>query len=89
MPMDLKSSRPIHAKLDISKPSQQQKNKVTKKEVICFKCGKLGYKAFQCKTGKKIIGHFANDPNLQKKLLLVLAKNSSEEKDDYYLRTDE
>ena len=37
-----------------SKPVYSKKKKVKKKLVVCYKCGKQGYTAFQCKTEQKI-----------------------------------
>ena len=76
-----------------SKPPSSKKKKSKKKPVVCYKCGKPRHKAFQCKIKQQINELFADQPNLQKKLLAVLAQNSSgSDKDiDYYqsLKEDE
>ena len=46
--------------------------------MFCYKCGKLGHKGFQSKTEQKINELFAYQPELQKKLIVVLAQNSSD-----------
>ena len=61
-----------------SKPTSSKKKNAKKKPVVCYKCGKPGHKAFQCKTEQKINELFADQPELQKKLLAILAQNSSD-----------
>ena len=56
-----------------SEPTSSKKKKVKKKLVVCYKCAKPGYKAFQCKTEQRINELFAYQPELQKKLLVIFA----------------
>ena len=48
-----------------SKPSPKKKAfKKQKKPIVCYKCGKTGHKAFQCKTEQKINELFSGEPEL-------------------------
>ena len=71
-------------------PKKKQTSK-KKKPVVCYKCGKVGHKAFQCKTEQKINELFSDDPELQKKLLALLTTNVSEfnQDEDYYAESSE
>ena len=61
------------------------------KQIGCYKCGKPGHKAFQCKTEKWINELFAYQPELKKKLLAVIAQNFVDTNDNvhYYRNTKE
>ena len=56
---------------------------------MCYKCGKIGHKAFQCKTEQKINELFSGEPELQKKLLALLTKDGSESEEEYYVESSE
>ena len=56
-----------------SKQTSSKKKNAKKKPVLCYKCGKPGHKAFRCRTEQKINELFAYQPELQKKLLALLA----------------
>ena len=60
-----------------SKPTSSKKKSAKKKAVVCCKCGEPGHKTFHCKIEQKINELVADQPELQKKLLAILAKNSS------------
>jgi len=45
-------------------PKRKQASKPKKKHVVCYKCGKIGHKAFQCKTKQKINELFSGHPEL-------------------------
>lgn len=65
-------------------PKKKQPSK-KKKTVVCYKCGKIGHKVFQCKTEQKINELFSEEPELQKKLLTLLTKDISEsDREDIY-----
>jgi len=53
---------------------------------VCYKCGKIGHKFFQCKTEQEINELFSEEPELQKKLLSLI-QDKSEVEDDYYSET--
>jgi len=57
-----------------------------KKPIVCYKCGKVGHKAFQCKTEQKINELFSGDPDIHKKRLVVLT-NETDNKDGYYSKS--
>ena len=61
-----------------SKPTSSKKKNAKKKPVVCCRCGKPGHKAFHCKTEQKTNELLAYQPELQKKLLAILAQNSSD-----------
>ena len=56
---------------------------------MCYKCGKIGHKAFQCKIEQKINKLFYGEPELQKKLLDLLTKDGSKSENDYYVESSE
>ena len=79
-------------KKDHPKPVPKKKQTARKnKPVVCYKCGKIGHKAFQCKTEHKISELFSGDPELQKKLLALLTTNisGSNQEEDYYAESSE
>jgi len=69
-------------------PKKKQSNK-KKKTIVCYKCGKIGHKAFQCKTEQKINELFFGELELQKKLLALLAEDASDSDREkgYYSRS--
>ena len=76
----------------LAKPKLKGKalKKASKKPIVCFKCGKPGHKAFQCKTEQKINELFAEDAQMKAKLLFVLLQEHTDEDDnDYYSESTE
>jgi len=65
---------------------KKKKTSKPKRPIVCYKCGKTGHKAFQCKTEQKINELFSEDPELRGKLLALLIKepSGSESEEDYY-----
>ena len=65
---------------------KRKKTNKGKKPIVCYKCGKTGHKAFQCKTEQKINELFSGDPELKQKMLALLTKDASgsEVEEDYY-----
>jgi len=63
-----------------------KKMKVVKKskQLVCYKCGKTGHKAFQWKTEQKINELFSGDPDLKQKMLSLLIQEASGSDEDYY-----
>jgi len=88
----LKQPKPF-VKKEQPKPTPKKKQTSQKKEkpIVCYKCGKIGHKAFQCKTEQKINKLFFGDPELQKKLLDLLTTNvsGSDQDEDYYAESSE
>ena len=74
-----------------SRPTSSKKKNAKKKPVLRYKCGKPGHKAFQCKEEQKINELFADQAELRKKLLAILAQNSSDsdKEVDYYQSFEE
>ena len=60
-----------------SKPTSSKKKSAKKKAAVCCKCGEPGHKTFHCKIEQKINEFVADQPEHQKNLLAILAKNSS------------
>ena len=73
----LRPSKPFKKK-EIPKPPAPKKKQSNKKKrtIVCYKCGKIGHKAFQCKIGQKNNKLFSGEPELQKKLLALLTKDA-------------
>ena len=71
-------------------PKKKQLNK-KKKTIVCYKCGKIGHKAFQYKTKQKINELFFGEPELQKKLLALLTKDAldSDKEEGYNSQSSE
>ena len=80
-----KPSQPVAKPKPTRKPSTTQ----TKKPIVCFKCGKPGHKAFQCKLEQKINEIFSGDPELKNKIHALLINPSEEEPDHYYSESTE
>jgi len=60
-----KQPKPFVTK-DQPKPSPKKKRVIKRgKSDVCYKCGKPGHRAFQCKTKQKINELFSGDPNLK------------------------
>ena len=83
-PKPVAKSSPAPAK---PRPKGKAPKKASKKPIVCFKCGKPDHKAFQCKTEQKINELFNDAPELCKKLLALLTKETSDTEDDYYLES--
>jgi len=63
--------RKPHPKIFVKKEQTPYKSspkkrspKKQKKPIVCYKCGKTGHKAFQCKTEQKINELFFEEPDL-------------------------
>ena len=81
-PFIKKETKPTPKKKKTTKP---------KRPIVCYKCGKTGHKAFQCKTEQKINELFSGDPELKQKLLALLIKepSGSESDEDYYAESND
>jgi len=71
-----------------SKPSPPTKGntKLTKrnpkkqtKSIVCYKCGKVGHKSYQCKLKKKMNELFADDSQMQSKFVQIYQMLSGKE----------
>ena len=81
----IRQARPF-VKRETKPTPKKKKTTKPKKPIVCYKCGKTGHKAFQCKTEQKINELFLGDPELKQKLLALLIKepSGSESEEDYY-----
>ena len=64
--------KPFVKKEQAKPPPKKKQPREKKKTIVCYKCGKIGHKAFHCKIEQKINELFSGEPELQKKLLALL-----------------
>ena len=79
-----KSSRPKPPLLPQEKQVVLKKKKFPKKPMTCFKCGKLGRKATDCKFEQKVNELFSYQLKLRAKVLSIMATIQSESDQDVY-----
>lgn len=64
-------------------PDNTSKNQNSMNHIVCYKCGRIGHKANQCYNKEKVNELFADNPDLQSKLLsLLLYETSSNDKEE-------
>ena len=82
----VRQPKPFHKRETKPIKAQQRKPNKTKKPIVCYKCGKTGHKAIQCKTEQKIHELFSEDPKLKQKLLSLLITKAPDidHEDEYY-----
>jgi len=84
-----KPSRPTYPKPSPPRKSFSNKKKQPfKTPITCFKCGKLGHKAIECKVEQKVNELFIDNPKVCDKNLAILANNQYESDKDYHQDTD-
>ena len=77
-----KSNIPTKGKANVAKKNPKKQTK----PIVCYKCGKAGHKSYQCKMKQKINELFADDSQMQSKLLSLLIQDTSDNsgENDYY-----
>jgi len=73
-----KPNNPNKGKTKLTKKNPKKQTK----PIICYKCGKAGHKANQCKMKQKINELFADNTQMQSKLLSLLIQENSNKLDD-------
>ena len=85
-PKEVSQSKPTPFTKRKTKQNKNNSKKQTQ-PIICYKCGQAGHKSNQCKMKQKINELFADDSQMQSKLLALLLSNNSDKSDndvDYY-----